>query len=151
MSAAEHLLDDLADDFDALNLTRAERGPGASAPIENDPGQTAVPRTLIRATEQLIAWHRKEPTGRERARAIFEGMQTERRATTGIGPTADRWFKMSKFFVSCVHDRKTDDTEMMQGRFQEEADFFEATLDSFATSAIGNLNELDSILEDANQ
>ena len=146
------LLDDLADEFEALNLARAEPGPGVSAPpIENDPGQIAVPRTLITATERVVVWHRREPSGRERARAIFEGMQLERRTTAGIGPTADRWFKMSKFFVSCVHDRTTDDTEMMQGQFQEEVEFFEATLDSFATPAIGNLDELDNILEDANQ
>ena len=146
------LLDDIADEFEALSLAQAGPGPGAPAPpIENDPRQIAVPRTFIKATERLVVWHRREPTARERARAIFEGMQPERRATAVIGPTADRWFKMSKFFVSCVHDRTTDDTEMMQGQFQEEVEFFEATLDSFATPAIGNLDELDNILEDANQ
>jgi hypothetical protein len=146
------LLDDLADEFEALNLSRAESGPGVSEPpIENDPGQIGVPGTLIRATGRLVVWHRREPTGRERARAIFQGLQPERRATAEIGPTADRWFKMSKFFVSCVHDRTTDDQEMMQGQFQEEVEFFEATLDSLATPAIGNLDELDNILEDANQ
>ena len=71
------LLDELSDKFEALNVTSAERVPAALAPIENDPRQIAVPHSFIRATERLVSWHRKEPTARERARAIFEGIQRD--------------------------------------------------------------------------
>jgi hypothetical protein len=57
---------------------------------------------------------------------------------------------MSKFFAARAHDRKSDDAEMMQGEFANEVEFFEETLNSFAVSAVGNLDELDDILEDAN-
>jgi hypothetical protein len=39
---------------------------------------------------------------------------------------------------------------MLGKDFPDETEFFEATLNSFAVSAIDNLGELDKILEDAN-
>lgn len=145
------LLDALADEYEELGFAELDPGNVATTPVENDGEQMAVPRSFLRATGRVVVLHRRQPKAKERARAIFEGMQPDGRSAAGIGPTAERWYRMSRFFVECVHDRTTDDNEMMQGQFSEEAEFLEATLNSFATPAILNLDELDDILENANE
>jgi hypothetical protein len=146
------LLDNFADEFEGLDLAGAAPGPSAhTVAIENEPGGITVPLTFIETAERVVQHHRSEPKGRARAIRMFEGMQLVPGAVSAVIPTAERWFQMSKYFVRCAHDRKTDDAQMLEGKFAEEKEFFEATLSSFADSAIDNLNELDGILENANQ
>jgi hypothetical protein len=147
------LLDELADEFERLELSVVSvPGPGATQPVEGDPGPVTMPQRFVHAVGRVVALHRSAPKGRDRALAVFEGMRSGTHVlTTDIVPIAERWFHMLKFFAGHVHDRKTDDAVLLHGDFKDEAEFFEATLNSFAISAIGNLDELDLILEDANK
>jgi hypothetical protein len=121
----------------------------ASSP-EPDPLPKPVPQSFLKAAAAVARAHGATDTARTRARAVFEGLSTRRGSQPDVGPTADRWFRMSGFFPKRAHDRATPDAEMMVGQFKQEVEFFEETLRSFAESAVSNLDALDDILEDAN-
>jgi hypothetical protein len=145
------LLDDLADQIQSFTQPAA-LGPASSPPVQRDPAPIAVPQAFIDSAQRVVTVHLAASTGRERALAVFRGIGQRAGATAPeVIPTAERWFLMSKFFVARAHDRKNDDGPLLLGdEFKGESEFFEATLQSFAASAIDNLNELDAILEDAN-
>ena len=142
---------DLGTEFQRLPR-RGERGPASIPPVESELGLIAVPQTFLDSAQRVLAVHLAAPKGRDRALAVFRGIgQRAGNPAVEVIPIAERWFRMSKYFVARTHDRKNDDGDLFSGdEFQGEAEFFEATLQSFAVSAIANLNELDTILEDAN-
>jgi hypothetical protein len=145
-------LDRLTREYGKLN-NAPEPTPAASgdALAEGAPALPAVPVSFMQAVGAVVMLHSAAPKGKERAQAIFAGMTSNRRAgALGVSQTADRWFRMYNYFVACVHDRETDDGEMMGADFEREASFFEDTLLSFAEPAIANLDALDDILEEAN-
>jgi hypothetical protein len=127
------LLDDLADQFQSL-ARRAAAGPASTPPIESDPASVAVPQTFIDSAQRVVTVHLAAPKGMDRSLAVFRGMaQRAGAAAAEVIPTAERWFRMSKFFVARAHDRKADDGPLLLGdEFKGEAEFFEATLQSFA-------------------
>jgi hypothetical protein len=123
--------------------------PSGSSP-EPDSAPTLVPRSFLRAASEVVTSHGATETARVRARAVIEGLGNRRAPTADVGPTADRWFEMSRYFAGAVHDRVTPDAQLMEGQLRHEAQFFEETLSAFAESAANNLDVLDEILEDAN-
>jgi len=145
------LLDDLGTEFQRLPRRR-EPSPASTPPVESELGLIAVPQPFLDSAQRVLSVHLAAPKARDRALAVFRGIgQRVGNSTVEVIPIAERWFRMSKYFAGHAHDRTSDDRELFSGdAFQGETEFFEATLQSFAVSAIANLNELDTILEDAN-
>jgi hypothetical protein len=123
--------------------------PSGASP-EPDSRLSRVPQSFLRAAAEVVSSYSATETARVRARAMIEGLAERRGPLTDVGPTADRWFEMSRFFTKAAHDRETSDAQLMEGQLQREVRFFEETLSAFAESAVSNLDALDEILEDAN-
>ena len=111
---------------------------------------TTVSDSFLKSAAAVVRTHVATENARARARAVFEGFSSQRGPQPDVGPTADRWFRMSGSFTKWAHNRTTPDAQLMEGEFQQEIDFFEETLASFAETAVHNLDALDDILEDAN-
>jgi hypothetical protein len=142
---------------DHLNVFAAEfrragfamdAGPGSSPGPDSMP--TTVSVSFLKSAAAVVRTHVATENARARARAVFEGFSSQRGPQPDVGPTADRWFRMSGSFTKWAHNRTTPDAQLMEGEFQQEIDFFEETLASFAETAVHNLDALDDILEDAN-
>lgn len=123
--------------------------PAGSSP-EPDSAPTPVSRSFLMAAADVVTSHSAMDTARVRARAVIEGLANRQGPQADVGPTADRWFEMSRFFAKAVHDRETPDAQLLEGQLRQEVQFFEETLSAFAESAVSNLDVLDEILEDAN-
>jgi hypothetical protein len=123
--------------------------PSGSSP-EPDSAPTSVPQSFLRAAAEVVTSYSATDTARVRTRAVIEGLANWRGPKADVGPTADRWFEMSRFFAKAAHDRETPDAQLMGGQLRQEVQFFEETLSAFAESAVTNLDALDEILEDAN-
>lgn len=117
---------------------------------EPDTAITPVPHAFLRAASAVVRTHTATETARQRARAVIEALSGRRPTEPDVGPTADRWFTMSRSFVRLAHDRSAPDAELMEGLLKQEAEYFEESLLAFAQSAVGNLDALDEILEEAN-
>ncbi len=153
----QHSTSSRDDIYDKLDLFAVQyRSLGVSfdtpsdMPLEPEAVLMSVPRSFLRAAAEVIRLHAARGTARARARAIFESAAQRRAARPDVGPTADRWFEMSRYFTKCSHERVTPDAEMMGDRFQQEVEFFEESMSALAESAVSNLDALDEILEDAN-
>jgi hypothetical protein len=140
-------LDAFALESGTLNLT--SELPTGSSPAPDAP-PTAVPASFVTAAAALVRAHTTTDNARSRSRALFEGQARRRGVQPDVGPTSERWFRMQKFFAGHVHDRTTPDREFLEGRFKQEAEFFEETLSMLAEPAVSTLDVLDEILEDAN-
>jgi hypothetical protein len=123
--------------------------PSGSSP-DPDSEPTPVPQSFLRAAADVVTSHSATDTARVRARAVIEGLGNQRGPQADVGPTADRWFEMTRFFAKAAHDRDTPDAQLAAGQLRQEMQFFEETLSAFAESAVSNLDALDEILEDAN-
>jgi hypothetical protein len=144
-------LDRLASEFGKLTILGDELREPSNGPLEPSLPDVSVSRVFIGAVSAVVKVHIAAPKGRERALAVFDGLASNPKASrSGVSQTADRWFSMYNYFVACVHDRTTDDSEMMSDEFNREVSFFEDTLLSFAEGATTNLDVLDGILEEAN-
>lgn len=121
----------------------------ASSPLL-EASRPPVTDAFLEAAAAVVRAHTTTETARARSRALFEGQSSRPGPQPDVQPTSDRWFRMSQFFTARAHDRERPDGEMMQGQFQKEADFFEETLHALAVTAVGNLDTLDDILEEAN-
>jgi hypothetical protein len=122
----------------------------SGASPEPDSAPVSVSQSFLKAAVAVARVQTSTDNARARARAIFEGISGRHGSRPDVGPTADRWFRMSAFFPKWAHDRTTPDAQMMEGQFKQEVEFFEETLSSLAESAVSNLDSLDDILEDAN-
>jgi hypothetical protein len=143
----ETCLDEFTDEYRKLNI-RPDVSIGSSAVPDISPA--SVPDSFLKAAAAIVRVHTTTDNARARSRAIFESLSSRRGYQPDVGPTSDRWYRMSRFFQERAHDRKTPDAEMLDGRFRQEVDFFEETLGALAEPAIKNLDALDRILEDAN-
>jgi hypothetical protein len=140
-------LDRLSRELRSLDLAGDDKSaPSDIAPSPSDLGE-AVPASFIDSVREVVNIFTATPKGRDRARAVFEGLAS---AKVDTSQTADQWFHMYNFFQGCSHDQITDDAAMVDSRFEREVTFFEDTLLSFAEKATSNLDALDQILADAN-
>jgi hypothetical protein len=143
----ESCLDGFTDEYRKLNI-RPEVATGSSPSPDASP--PSVPDSFFKAAAAVVRVHTTTDNARARSRAIFESLSRRQEYQPDVGPTSDRWYRMSRFFQERAHDRKTPDAEMLNDRFRQEVDFFEETLNAIATPAVKNLDALDEILEDAN-
>ena len=143
----ETRLEEFTEQYRKLNI-----GPEISVGSSPRPDVSAasVPDSFLKAAAAVVRVHTTTDNARARSRAIFESQLRRHGSRTDVGPTSDRWYRMSRFFQERAHDRETPDVEMLNGQFRQEVDFFEETVSALAETAIRNLDTLDQILEDAN-
>jgi hypothetical protein len=129
--------------------------PEATPTSGDDPRPAAresilVPRKMLEAVRELVDTRSAQPRGAARAQALFDRMHArEVRPDAEISASASRWHEMTGIFVTCCHDRDSDDAELIE-ILGTEVEFLEETLSSFAQGAVENLAVLDEILGQAN-
>lgn len=145
------LLDRLNAEYRRLNLSRVSEVLEGSNPFAEGKDAQVVPRSFIESVEAVVAHHSSAPRIKSRAQAVFAAQASDPDPNNlGSSQTADRWLDMYNYFVRCAHNRTEDDAALMGEPFALTVTFFEETLLSFAEPAVGNLDALDAILEQAN-
>ena len=143
----ETRLDQFVGEFKKLRIPSDFEGEGSS-PAPDLP--SLVPGSFLKAAAAVVRTHSNTDTARTRVRRIFETLASGRGHQPDVGPTADRWFQMSRFFQERCHDRTTPDSEMLNGVFRQEVEFFEETLRALAEPAVETLDVLDDVLGHTN-
>jgi hypothetical protein len=143
----EARLDQFAGEFKRLRIPTDFEGEGSS-PAPDLP--RLVPGSFLKAAAAVVRTHLNTDSARTRARRIFESLARGRGHQPDVGPTADRWFEMSRVFQERCHDRTTPDEEILNGQFRQEVEFFEETLSALAEPAAETLDVLDDVLGHTN-
>lgn len=122
----------------------------ATAPPNPEAAMMSVSPAFLRAAEAAVRAHKEMESARGRARSVIEGVFGTRAAQPDIQPMADRWFRMSNSFHKWAHHPTATDAEILSGQMKAEAQYLEESLLAFAEQGVGNLDALDTILENAN-
>jgi hypothetical protein len=145
------LVDKLVESLQRSGLVLKESPIAGDDPRPRAEEPVAVPCPVIRALSELVTARSAQPKGLARAQELLDRLHARRAIGNGeFTPTALRWHAMNETFVSCCHDRKRDDTELLESRLEAEVQFLEETLSSVAAGAVANLAVLDEILGEAN-
>lgn len=147
----EPAIDAMVREFHQLNYERTllTSGEGDAVPVP-DNGFVEVSTAFMHSAADVVEARDSQLSGRDRTLIAFQAISGASGVPTDITPTAHRWHAMYNHFVRCVHNPTVDDEGTEFARLDLELQFFEETLESFAQSAIANLDDLDAILESAN-
>lgn len=140
----------VADQWDRAGFSGNPGNPGSKSPAG---ASVPVPYELFEAVQSLVRQH-QDATGRveDKAERLFLSAAPENEdALAAIQPVIGEWRRATRFFREHDHDGGKRDQDHDHAAFLANFEVVERSLAGFAMSFFDTLDELDEILDEANQ